>query len=167
MRGLAPTLVLLASVAIARVDVAAAGPMRGLRLAPVDELHLAFLDADEHASLHQGTSGDATIDVGRMSAKNCMARGCMRTVVQRRFRIRVEGSALRTRFVRVQAFVQDDMSQQRLRIDGRPLGSAPTLIDAAIPVGVPVAHTLEIEVPVSAPEGLVAQTIVWQVESIQ
>lgn len=61
--------------------------------------------------------------------------------------------------------MQNDMPGQRVRIDGRLLTSVPQLIDASVPVGIAVAHTLEIEVPVSEPAGLLAQNIVWLVEA--
>lgn len=155
-------LITLLAVSTAVADVAAA-PARPAR--PVEELQLVFLQGDDRAPVRQNASDDASLDVGRVVAGRCRARPCTTTLVQRRFRVRVDGRSTTARFARVQAFVQNDMPGQRVRIDGRLLTSVPQLIDASVPVGIAVAHTLEIEVPVSEPAGLLAQNIVWLVEA--
>jgi hypothetical protein len=142
--------------AVAQVDAAPARLSR-----PVDELRLVFLDADDRAPVRQGADDDATIDVGRVVAARCPSRGCLRTVVRRQFRLRVDARATAARFARTQAFLQNDVPGHRVRIDGRLLSSTPQLIDTAVPLGVAVAHTLEIEVPVTEPEGMLADHIVW------
>lgn len=129
----------------------------------VEPLRLTFLDGDEQAPVRQGFQ-DAAIDVGRVSGTTakCTPRGC---IVRRRFRVRVDGRTS-ARFVTLRAHVSDDTSVQRVRLDGRLLSSTPTLVDPAVPVGVATAHTLEIEVSSSEPEGLLAQTIEWTVEDM-
>lgn len=141
-----------------------AAPSRGVR--PADELRLVFLDADASAPVRQSPFGDAALDVGRVVATQCPRSGCMRTVVKRRFRLRVDGAGT-SRFVRVRAHLQTEMPGQRVLVDGRLLTSTPQLIDSVVPVRVAVAHTLVIEVPVSEPEGLLAHAIVWLVEDIK
>jgi hypothetical protein len=145
--------------AIARVDAAPARLSR-----PVSELRLVFLDGDDHAHVRQGAYDDATIDVGRVVAARCRSRGCVRTVVRRLFRLRIDGGATTARVARTRAFIQNDVPGHQVRLDGRLLTSSPQIIDAGIPVGIAVAHTLEIEVPTSEPEGLIADNIVWLVE---
>lgn len=144
--------------------VADAGPRTALRAPRVrEELRLVFLDADDKAPIRQGAFGDASVDVGTVRATNCAPR-CTKSVVRRRFRLRVEGGATTSRFVRVQAYVQGDNPGQRVRLDGRVLSSSPQLIDANAPLRVAVAHTLEIEVSASEPQGVLAQSIQWIVE---
>lgn len=139
-----------------------AAPARTSR--PVDELRLVFLDGDGRAPVRQGSHDGATIEIGSVMARGCPAHGCMHTVVRRRFRVRVDGGASAPRFVRLRAFLHGEPSGQRVRVDGRMLTSVPQLIAPSIPRGVAIAHTLEIEVPVSDPPGALAQTLVWLVE---
>jgi hypothetical protein len=155
------TLLALASAA----GNATASPARLARA--VDEFRLVFLDGDDRAPVRRGAYDDATIDVGRVVATRCPSRGCVRTVVRRQFRLRVDGVATTARYVRTQAFVQHDVPGHQVRVDGRLLTSAPRLIDAITPLGVAVAHTLEIEVPVSEPEGMLAENIIWLVEDVR
>ncbi|HVK88804.1 MAG TPA: hypothetical protein VM513_32010 [Kofleriaceae bacterium] len=140
--------------ALAMPAVAAAGP---------EPFRLVFLDADPGASVRQGAGDSATIDVGRVVARTCGGRACMRTVIQRRFRLRVDGQSS-GRFVRVSAFVQHDVPGQRVKLDGRILSTMPQVVDAARPLRMPVAHMLEIEVSASQPEGPLAESIIWIVE---
>lgn len=124
--------------------LASAAPPRRVR--PDRELRAVILDG-------------GTVDVGSI---RCTTR-CKSTAVKRRFRLRVEGAST-ARFARVRAFVQVDVPGQRIRIDGRLIGTMPILVDAASPLGIAVGHTLEIEVPATEPAGLVTQTINWLVE---
>jgi hypothetical protein len=128
------------------------------------DLRVIFLDGDGDSPVRRGALDDATMDVGRVVAGRCGSRLCGRTVVRRRIRLRVDGRRGARRFVRVRAFVQNEMPGHRVRVDGRILTSAPQLIDAVAPLGVPVAHTLEIEVHASEPPGMLSQTIVWVAE---
>jgi hypothetical protein len=144
---------------------AAASPARPAR--PVDEFRLVFLDGDARAPVRQGAYDDATIDVGRVIATRCPSHGCMRTVVRRQFRLRVDAVATTARIVRTYAFVQGDVPGHQLRVDGRLLTAGPQIIDATVPLGVTVAHTLEIEVPISEPAGMLADNIVWLAEDVR
>lgn len=157
MRILLTLLALMPAVA----DVAAA-PARIAR--PGNELRLVFL-GDERAPVHQGASDDATIDVGRVVAAKCPTRGCMRTLVRKQFRLRVDGNATTTRFARTRAYLQHEVPGHRVRVDGRLLTTTPQIIDAAIPLGAPVSHTLEIQIPINEPEGALNESIVWLVET--
>jgi hypothetical protein len=158
MRLLITLLALFPAVA----DVAAA-PARLAR--PVEEFQVVFLEGDDRTSVRGAGPDDATIDIGRVVAGRCAPHRCFSTVVRRRFRVRVDGRSTSARFARMLAFVQNEMPGQRVRINGRLLTSAPLLIDPSAPLGVPVAHTLEIEVSTAEPEGLLAQNIVWLAEA--
>jgi hypothetical protein len=140
---------------------AAAAPARPA--APADAFRLVFLEGDARAPV-RGGGGDATLDVGRVVAASGAPRGGLRTVVRRQFRLRVDRVATTARFVRTRAYLQSDAPGHRVRLDGRLLTAGPQLIDAMIPIGIPVAHTLEIEVPISEPAGMLAETIVWLAE---
>jgi hypothetical protein len=129
----------------------------------MEEFQLVFLDGDDRAPVRQGAD-DAAMDIGRVVAGRCRARLCTSTVVQRRFRIRIDARSTVARFARVQAFLQNETPGQRVRIDGRLLTSVPTLVDASVPLGLAVVHTLEIEIPISEPPGLLAHNIVWLAE---
>lgn len=155
--------ILLTLLALGSASATAdAAPARLSR--PSDELRLVFLDADVRAPVRQGAYDDATIDVGRVVAARCPSRGCVRTLVSRQFRVRIDGRATTVRFVRTQAFLQNTVPGHRVRVDGRLLTSTALVIDAAVPLGVAVVHTLEIEVPISEPEGVLAENIVWLAE---
>lgn len=154
---------LVTLLAVLATSSASAAPVRGLR--PADELRLVFLAADQGSVLTQGMTGDASIHVGRISAR-CKAGGCARAVIRKSFRLRVDGAGS-GRFVRVRAFVQAGGQGKRYFLDGRPLSTVPMVVDAAAPVRVAVAHTLEIEVSAAEPDGMLAETIGWQVEEIR
>jgi len=139
-----------------------AAPPRPAR--PAEEFRLVFLDGDDRAPVRQSAYDDATIDVGRVVATRCASRGCMRTVVSRRFRLRVDAVATSARYVRTQVFLQSDVPGHRVRLDGRLLSSAPLMIDANVPLGVATIHTLEIEIPISEPAGMIAENLVWTAE---
>ena len=143
---------------------AAASPARPA--APADAFRLVFLDGDARAPVRRGSADDATIDVGTVVAARCPSRGCLRTVVRRQFRLRIDGVATTARFVRTRAYLQSDAPGHRVRLDGRLLTGGPQLIDAMIPLGVPVAHTLEIEIPTSEPAGMLAENIIWVAEDV-
>jgi hypothetical protein len=151
-----------AALALAFVATSAsAAPRRTIRRS--EDLRLVFLAGDA-APVHQGATGDALIDVGRVTGR--CARGCPRPVIQRRFRLRIDGGGS-ARFVRVRAFLQVATPGQQVRLDGRLLTEAPLIVDAATPLGVAVAHTVEIEVSPSAREGVLAESIVWIAEELQ
>jgi hypothetical protein len=152
MRALVALAVTLAAVS------AHAAPLRTVRRS--DELRIVFLEGDG-APVHQGSIGDAMIDVGRIAAR--CAKSCGRTVATRRFRLRIDGGGS-ARFVRVRAFLQASTPGQTVRLDGRLLTEAPQLVDAAMPLHVPVGHTLEVDVAASARDGLLAETVLWTVE---
>jgi len=152
-------------VVVSAAASAAASPARPA--APADAFRLVFLEGDAQASVRRDGADDATLDVGTVVAARGPSRGCLRTVVRRQFRVRVDGVATTARFVRTRAYLQSDAPGHRVRLDGRLLTAGPQLIDAMIPLGVPVAHTLEIEVPITEPPGLFAESIIWIAEDVR
>lgn len=165
MRDRAPHRLALVSILalfalVAPIPTSDAAPAR--KLGAGSDLRIVFLEADDRAPVRQGMA-DALMDVGRIVGGRCRGAACFRTVVQRKFRMRVDGSST-ARFVRVRAFVQQNSPGQRVYVDGRLLTSSPQLIGGEVPLRVPVSHTLEIEVAASEPAGLLAHTIVWLVE---
>jgi hypothetical protein len=52
-----------------------------------------------------------------------------------------------------------------VRIDGITLRALPVVIDTRAEVGAMTPHHIEIEVPVSAPEGALMTSIVWEAET--
>jgi hypothetical protein len=156
------SLLIICALAIGASPAAAGPRTRTDRL--MAPLRIVFLDGDERAPVRQAFSGDASIDVGRVTGTStkCTPRSC---VIQRRFRLRVDGRST-ARFVTVRAFLGVEMSGQRVRVDGRLLSTAPTLVDASAPLGIATTHTLEIEVFASEPDGLLAHTIQWTVEDL-
>jgi hypothetical protein len=155
-------LLVVAALALAASPVAARPRVRMDRL--MEPLRLVFLDADERAPVRQAFAGDAAIDVGRVTGTStkCTPRSC---IVQRRFRLRVEGRSS-ARFAAVRAYLAEDLPGQRVRIDGRLLSTAMTLVDAAAPIGVATTHVLEIEISSTEPDGLLAHTIEWTAEDL-
>ncbi len=107
----------------------------------------------------------STLDVGSVSARRCGARGRMcPTVVRRRVAIRVDRAAGPAKLVRLRAFLMADEPSVQVRIDGVRLSTQPQLVDGAAITGVSAAHTIEIEVPPSAPPGMLQSSISWIAE---
>lgn len=160
---------LIGVLALGPVVAVAAAPAAGPVPPATDELRLVFLEADPAAPVRQygGDPGEATLELGAVSAADCPLRSCVRTAATRSFRMRVDGVATTARAARTYAFVQDGVPGHRVRIDGRLLTAGPQLIDAAIPLGVAIAHALEIEVPLSEPAGPLRETIGWLAEGAQ
>jgi hypothetical protein len=76
-------------------------------------------------------------------------------------RLRIASRNPATRFARLTAYLQVDDPHCRVRVDGILLSSVPQVIDARAPVGRPLAHTLQIEVPAAAPAGALQSSITW------
>jgi hypothetical protein len=107
---------------------------------------------------------DAMVDVGTMSrAQTHKGRGdSMRTVTRKAFGIRVDAPGM-TGTATLQAYLETQDGRCVVRIDGIELGTVPVVIDAQTPIGQVTNHTLEIEVPKSAPEGVFASSVRWEV----
>jgi hypothetical protein len=124
---------------------------------------IAVGDAEDHAP-----GGTNVIALGRVSY--WPARGATTTrsegrrsepftVVRRTITVRI--GTERMGFAPLRAALQTDDGRCRIRVDGKTLTAAPQVIDALAPLGKAVAHVLEIEIPTSAAEGLIAASISW------
>jgi hypothetical protein len=112
-------------------------------------------------------SGEGFLDVGRISAdgrhgttSRRSAKGAW-TFTRCRVRVRVDSTSGAKGFVNLRAFVQTDDGRARVRVDGVVLSSVPQTVDAHAIVGMAVSHTIDIEVPISAPEGQLNTAITW------
>jgi hypothetical protein len=65
----------------------------------------------------------------------------------------------------LRAYLASPDARCSIRIDGRLLGAAPVVIDPQIPIGAVTSHRIDVEVPVSAPDGPLATTIGWEVST--
>lgn len=63
----------------------------------------------------------------------------------------------------LRAFLETPDPRATIRVDGITLTTAPRVIEHHAPIGIAVTHRIEIEVPVSAPEGALAASIGWEV----
>ena len=140
MRTLLPIL-----LAVLLAAPASAGGRRRAVSAPSGELAIAFV------SVTAGSGADALIDAGRLSR------------VQRRlFGIRLDGPG-KTATLRASLETLDPHCI--VRVDGIVLGTAAKVIAAHATIGSVTTHTLEIEVPASAPEGTFAASLRWDVST--
>lgn len=86
------------------------------------------------------------------------------TVTARTVRMRVGEPAGESRGnVTVRAFLETADARCTVRVDGIPLTAAPRVVHRNAPVGIPFAHRIEIEVPVTAPDGPLHASIGWEV----
>lgn len=63
----------------------------------------------------------------------------------------------------LRAFLETPESATALRVNGVLLGAAPRIVRRHVPIGAETTLRIEIEVPVSAPEGPLAASIGWEV----
>lgn len=63
----------------------------------------------------------------------------------------------------LRAYLETPDPRATIRVGGITLTTAPRVIQRHAPIGVAIAHRIDIEVPVTAPEGPLAATIGWEV----
>ena len=128
---------------------------------PNHSLAIEFVDGAGSSSLLSVAGSEAWLDLQKVA--HAGGRGERVTRLRKRVGIkvvRVEGTAPGVATVRARLDSSDGRASYR--INGRPLGRMPLLIDARAPIGSPVFHTLEIDVPVHAAEGALAAAITWE-----
>ena len=114
---------------------------------PTEELAIVFVPMGG-----QSLMGDV-LEVG----------GIVRGKVTRTIGVRVERRGGANKGVAARrVWVEASDPRFSVRVDGKPLGGAPLLIDPQAPLGVPVAHRIEVDVPPSAAEGAVLSSIKWE-----
>jgi hypothetical protein len=119
---------------------------------PPPGLSLTFLDG--------GAASTAVIDAGTASWKGGRKRV---TVTSRSFGVRIGHPSREARGTAIlRAFLETPDPRATIRIDGIVLGTAPAVIQHHAPIGIAITHTLEIEIPVTAPDGPLAAAIGWE-----
>jgi len=145
MRSLLPItfLLILAMPAIAggRRHPAATSP------ASAEEMTIAFVGVS-------GNGSDALLDAGVASRP--------RGVIVRTFGIRIDSGTRTTGTAVLRVWLESDDGRSTIRIDGKPLGALPRVLDAHAPLGHVTTHRLEIEVPPGVNEGAFGSSIRWE-----
>jgi hypothetical protein len=62
----------------------------------------------------------------------------------------------------LRAYLETHEPRETIRIGGVTLGTAPRVIQRHAPIGVAIAHRIEVEVPVTAAEGPLQASIGWE-----
>ena len=120
-----------------------------------DELAITF------SSVTAGGSGEALLDAGKLTYEPRSRRTT--SVTRHTFGILIGTASAKSRgTARLSALLQTDDPSCVIRIDGIALGTTPRMIDPHAPVGIVIAHRIEIEVPTSAPERALAFSIGWE-----
>jgi len=120
---------------------------------PSSALSLTFIDS--------GRGDTAAIDAGTMTWSGGRNRF---SVTTRRFAVRIGPQSRDARgTATLRAYLETTDPRATIRIDGIVLGTTPRVIQRNAPIGIAVTHRLEIEIPVSAPEGPLAASIGWEV----
>lgn len=105
-----------------------------------------------------GTSG--VVNAGSIVARGRRRAGSStQTILLRIGEASRESSGTAT----LRAFLETPDSGAAIRIDGVTLTAGPRIIRRHAPIGIAVAHRLEIEVPVTAAEGAFQMSIGWEV----
>ncbi len=132
----------------------AGGRQRAVAVSPPSSpLSLTFLEG--------GQAATAAVDAGTIAWRGGRKQSSTTT---RTFGIRIgnptrEGRGTAT----LRAYLETPDPHATIRVDGILLGSTPRVIQRNAPIGIAVTHRLEIEVPVTAPEGTLAAAIGWEV----
>lgn len=139
---------------VSSADLQAGGRRRAVAVSPpAPNLSLTFLDG--------GRAATAAIDAGTMSWRGGRKHSSR---TSRTFAIRIGEAAREPRgTATLRAYLETADPHATIRIDGVVLGSAPRVIQRNAPIGIAVMHRMEIEVPVTAPEGTLAASIGWEV----
>ncbi|HYO76985.1 MAG TPA: hypothetical protein VE010_11020 [Thermoanaerobaculia bacterium] len=135
-------------------DLQAGGRQRAVAVTPPPSgLSLTVLET--------GRASTAVVDAGTISWRGGRRRY---SVTARTFAMRIGAASREARgTATVRAFLETPDPHATIRIDGIVLSATPRIVQRNAPIGIAVTHRLEIEVPVSAPEGAVAANIGWEI----
>jgi hypothetical protein len=129
----------------------AGGRQRAVAVSPPSsDLSLTFLEG--------GQATTAVVDAGTISWRGGRKQYSV-TVAIRIGKATREARGTAT----LRAYLETPDPHAAIRVDGILLGATPRVIQRNAPIGIAMNHRLEIEVPVSAPEGTLAATIGWEV----
>jgi hypothetical protein len=146
---------LISVLLLSSLDLDAAGRRRAVNTSHDDSIHVKFEVAEGgDGMLDSGVISQATDDAGR--------RG--ESTVTRRFGVRLEGAAgSGGTFATLLAFVENPDPNMVVKLNGITLTATPVVVDPQVRVGSLRQHTLQLTVPVDAPEGMFQASIGWQV----
>jgi len=154
-------------IAIVLMMVLLAMPASAGRRRPVapvvdDALSIVFVDGQAADNSLTAAGADAWLDVKDLSRNpGSRERG---TRVRRRFGVRVvRNSGTASGTVTITARLQSSDGRTQMRLDGKPLTEAPSVVDAHAAIGAVTLHTLEIEINDAIPAGPIAAAISWEV----
>lgn len=135
-------------------DLQAGGRRRAVAVTPPSsDISLTFTES--------GRSSTAIVDAGTISWRGGNRKS---TVTRRTFGVRIGPESREARgTATLRAYLETPDPHATIRIDGVLLGTTPQVIQRNAPIGIAVMHRLEIEVPVTAPEGTLAAAIGWEV----
>lgn len=148
--------------------LAAALPLQANRrraVAPPEAaLTIAFVDAPSDGSHLTAAGADAWLDLDTVRKLPTSRERNIR--IRRRIGVRIDrAGAVAWGTAIVSARLESWDGRAAIRIDGRPLTTAPLIVNRRAAVGALTFHTIDIEVPESAAEGPLAASIRWEVTS--
>jgi len=139
---------------------ASAERRRAVRV-PEDAVAIEFVDAGSSDAPLTVAGRDAWLDLKSVSYMQSSREKVTR--VRRRIGIRALGPEGSAGTASITARLDSADGRATYRIDGKPLKSVPLVVDAHAALGKLAFHTFEIEVPITASEGLLAASITWEV----
>lgn len=145
--------------------LAASTPLQAARgravAVPSPALAIEFVDVTAAGTTLLAAGSDAWVDLNAVSQQAVSTGKPLR--IRRQFGIRlVRAGGVSWGTASLTARLDFPDGRSAVRINGQTLSTTPVVIDARATVGVMTIHTLEIEVPVSVPEGPLAASISWQ-----
>lgn len=136
----------IALLLILSTSAVAGGRRRTAAASPApDELAIVFVGMD-------GSPNDALFDAGTATS------GTKRKT----FGIRLDATSGMTGTAVLRAWLESNDGRTAIRIDGKPLGIVPQVIDAHAPLGRVTTHHIEIVVPADVSEGTFGSAIRWE-----
>lgn len=129
---------------------------------PDDSLTITFVESESNQGSMLPAGNDAWLDLKSMTRMGASREKFIRTRHRIGVRVARAGGTAGGMAV-ITALLDSYDGRAAYRLDGKPLTAAPLVVDAHAAVGTVVFHTLDVEVPVSLPEGPLAASITWQV----
>jgi len=137
----------IALLLILSTSAVAGGRRRTAAASPApDALAIVFVGMN-------GSASDAFFDAGAATSGTTL----------KTFGIRLDATAGRTGTAVLRAWLESNDGRTAIRIDGKPLGPLPQVIDAHASLGRVTTHRIEIVVPADVNEGAFGSAIRWDV----
>ena len=146
--------------------VSAALPMSAQRRRPVappeEMLSIVFVEAGSSDGSLKAAGSEAWLELDAVTHEGT-ARS---TRLRRTFGIRIERAGNATAgTAAIVARLESWDGRATYRLDGRPLTTAPVVVDAHAAVGTVTLHTLDIEIPIEAAAGSLSASVTWEATS--